>query len=50
MIWYCIVKGCGKPFSQGEDHLPEPCPACWKEGWRIDAVGNLYQVKEDKCS
>lgn len=45
MIYTCTVPGCGQSFEQGEDHLPEPCPACWKLGWRTDSAGNTYQVK-----
>lgn len=45
MTWYCTVRGCARPFSQGPDHLPEPCPDCWKEGWRTDAFGNTYRIQ-----
>lgn len=43
MIYSCPVKGCGVLHEMGSDHLNEPCLSCWREGWRIDAAGNVYR-------
>lgn len=44
MIYSCTVRGCGRTFEQGADHLPEPCPECYREGWRTDCFGNTRKT------
>ena len=44
MIYSCTVRGCGRLFNQGNDHLPEPCPECYRAGWRTDCFGNTYRI------
>lgn len=44
MIYVCTVAACGQLFDmRGDDHRPQPCLACWREGWRTDDFGNTYQ-------
>ena len=40
MIYTCPC--CTKLYEGGSDqHGREPCPPCYKLGWRTDAVGNI---------
>lgn len=45
VIYACPVKGCGVLHEMGADHQAEPCLSCWREGWRLDGVGNLYRER-----
>jgi hypothetical protein len=47
MIYSCAK--CQKMFEdRSSDHQRNLCVACWKEGWRIDAFGNLTQPRWDE--
>jgi len=43
LIYTCPVKDCGVMYEMGEDHQAEPCLSCWRQGWRTDAFGNVWQ-------
>lgn len=46
MIYVCPVLGCGRLYEQGEDHRAnEPCPNCWRAGWRTELDGTPYRLE-----
>lgn len=36
-----ICPVCRAKYEAGEDNHREPCPSCWKKGWRANAGGTL---------
>lgn len=38
-IHVCPV--CRATYDAPEEEIGEPCPSCWKKGWRKDGAGNL---------
>lgn len=33
---------CRATYDAPDEQIGEPCPSCWKKGWRKDSGGNLY--------
>lgn len=43
-----VCPVCSKLYDGQEDHPRDPCNECWKQHWRVDSCGNVYQLDMSK--